>query len=57
MAKVLEKNGKRALDTFTQDVIQGGVDKRHETPAQARQLPEGHEGHVRLGEAYAARCG
>ncbi|MCK8779049.1 tyrosine-type recombinase/integrase [Rhizobium sp. NTR19] len=35
MAKVLEKNGHYALSTFTQDVIQEGVDKRHETPALA----------------------
>lgn len=35
MAKVLEKNSNKALSTFTPDVIQAGVDKRHETPAQA----------------------
>lgn len=35
MAKVLDKNSRCALSTFTQDVIQEGVDKLHETPAQA----------------------
>lgn len=35
MAKVLEKNSKHSLAAFTQDVIQEGVDKRHETPAAA----------------------
>ncbi|MDX3927658.1 MAG: tyrosine-type recombinase/integrase [Shinella sp.] len=35
MAKVLKNNGRYALSTFTQDVIQEGVDKRHETPALA----------------------
>ncbi|GAA0589115.1 tyrosine-type recombinase/integrase [Paenochrobactrum glaciei] len=35
MAKVLEGNSKKALSSFTQDVIQAGVDRRHETPAQA----------------------
>ena len=35
MAKVLENNSRCALSTFTQDVIQEGVDKRHETPALA----------------------
>lgn len=35
MAKVLEKNATRALSAFTNDVIQEGVDKRHETPALA----------------------
>ncbi len=35
MAKVLEKNGRHALSAFSQDVIQEGVDKRHETPALA----------------------
>lgn len=35
MAKVLEKNSRHALTAFTQDVIQEGVDKRHETPAAA----------------------
>lgn len=35
MAKVLEKNARSALTTFTQDVIQEAVDKRHETPALA----------------------
>lgn len=35
MAHVLKKNAKKALAAFTQDVIQEGVDKRHETPAAA----------------------
>lgn len=35
MAKVMEKNARAALTTFTQDVIQEGVDRRHETPAAA----------------------
>lgn len=35
MAKVLKTNAKAALPGFTQDVIQEGVDKRHETPAAA----------------------
>jgi integrase len=35
MAKVLKANAKHALTAFTQDVIQEGVDKRHETPAMA----------------------
>ena len=35
MLKVLEKNARAALTGFTQDVIQEGVDKRHETPAAA----------------------
>jgi integrase len=35
MAKVLDKNATKALSTFTQDALQAGVDKRHETPAQA----------------------
>jgi integrase len=35
MAKVLKTNAKAALVGFTQDVIQEGVDKRHETPAAA----------------------
>lgn len=35
MAHVLEKNARSALSVFTQDVIQEGVDKRHETPAAA----------------------
>lgn len=35
MAKVLEKNARAALTGFTPDVIQEGVDKRHETPAAA----------------------
>lgn len=35
MVKVLEKNARHALTAFTQDVIQEGVDKRHETPAAA----------------------
>lgn len=35
MAKVLKTAAKSALKMITQDVIQEGVDKRHETPAQA----------------------
>lgn len=35
MAKVLKTNARAALAGFTQDVIQEGVDKRHETPAAA----------------------
>lgn len=35
MAKILDKNATKALSTFTPDVIQAGIDKRHETPAQA----------------------
>jgi integrase len=35
MAKVLDKNSRHSLAAFTQDVIQEGVDKRHETPALA----------------------
>lgn len=35
MAKVLTNNSKFALKAFSQDVIQEGVDKRHETPAMA----------------------
>lgn len=35
MAKVLDKNARHSLAAFTQDVIQEGVDKRHETPALA----------------------
>lgn len=35
MAKVLPKNATKALSTFTQDTMQAGVDKKHETPAQA----------------------
>lgn len=35
MAKVLDGNANKALPSFTQDVIQAGVDRRHETPAQA----------------------
>lgn len=35
MDKVLVSAGKSALKVITQDVIQAGVDKRHETPAQA----------------------
>ncbi|MBV2144190.1 tyrosine-type recombinase/integrase [Falsochrobactrum sp. TDYN1] len=35
MEKVLAKNGNKALTSFTQDVIQEAVDRRHETPAMA----------------------
>lgn len=35
MAKLLEKNSRKSLSSFTQDVIQEGVDRRHETPAAA----------------------
>lgn len=35
MEKVLKTNARAALTAFTQDVIQEGVDKRHETPAAA----------------------
>lgn len=35
MVKVLKTNARHALASFTQDVIQEGVDKRHETPAAA----------------------
>jgi len=35
MEKVLQKNARSALTSFTQDVIQEAVDKRHETPALA----------------------
>jgi len=35
MAKVWKLNARAALTAFSQDVIQEGVDKRHETPAQA----------------------
>ena len=35
MAKVLKTAAKSSLKLVTQDVIQEGVDKRHETPAQA----------------------
>ena len=35
MAKVLDSAARSALSAFTQDVIQEGVDKRHETPAAA----------------------
>ncbi|WP_275790455.1 tyrosine-type recombinase/integrase [Pararhizobium gei] len=35
MAQVLKNNARHALAAFTQDVIQEGVDKRHETPAAA----------------------
>jgi integrase len=35
MAKVLEKNANKALTGFTPDLLQGAVDKQHETPAQA----------------------
>lgn len=35
MAKVLKTASKSSLKVITQDVIQEGVDKRHETPAQA----------------------
>lgn len=35
MAPVLKTNSRKALSSFTQDVIQEGVDKRHETPAAA----------------------
>jgi integrase len=35
MAKILTDNAKKALTTFTQDVIQAGIDNRHETPAAA----------------------
>lgn len=35
MDKVLKKAARSALTTFTQDVIQEAVDKRHETPALA----------------------
>ncbi|WP_080849932.1 tyrosine-type recombinase/integrase [Agrobacterium tumefaciens] len=35
MAKVLKTASKSSLKVVTQDVIQEGVDKRHETPAQA----------------------
>lgn len=35
MVKVLKTNARHALAAFTQDVIQEGVDKRHETPAAA----------------------
>lgn len=38
MAKVLEANANKALSSFTQDVIQAGVDRRHETPAAARNF-------------------
>lgn len=38
MAKVLAGNSKKALTLFTQDVIQAGVDRRHETPAQAKNF-------------------
>jgi integrase len=35
MVKVLEKASRHSLSTFTQDVMQEAVDKRHETPAAA----------------------
>ncbi|MFC0246838.1 tyrosine-type recombinase/integrase [Falsochrobactrum ovis] len=35
MDKVLQGNGNKALASFTQDVIQEAVDRRHETPAMA----------------------
>lgn len=35
MEKVLKANARSALSTFTQDVIQAGIDRRHETPALA----------------------
>src|SRR5690606_9686030 len=35
MDKMLKDNANRALSVFTQDVIQAGVDRRHETPAAA----------------------
>lgn len=35
MDKVLATNANMALTSFTQDVIQAGVDRRHETPAMA----------------------
>ncbi|MFC0246446.1 tyrosine-type recombinase/integrase [Falsochrobactrum ovis] len=35
MEKMLKDNANKALSVFTQDVIQAGVDRRHETPAQA----------------------
>jgi integrase len=35
MAHVLKANANKALTTFSQDVIQAGVDRRHETPAAA----------------------
>lgn len=38
MAKLLNGNANKALSSFTQDVIQAGVDRRHETPAQAKNF-------------------